>query len=144
MPPAERQSTGSEAGSRAGRALACRSQLIEPALGLVKESGASSSQRQSPLEGTDRFGEILLAFPQQLNRPLQLGSGGFIIHPRHSLVDRHEAPWVAASSGCRRRASSAAIRPRMPLTNLPESGPPNVLASSMDSLIAALSGTLGR
>src|SRR2546422_3854569 len=98
MPPAERQSRCSESGSRAGRALACRSQLIEPALGLVKESAASSSQGQSPLEGTDRFGEILLVFPQQLNRPLQLGSGGFIIPPRPSLLDLHEAPPAAAPS----------------------------------------------
>src|SRR3989442_15845141 len=97
MPPAERQSTGSGAGSRAGRALACRSQLIEPALGLVKESGASSSQRQSPLEGANRFGEILLVFPQQLNRSLEVGSGGFIIHPGHRPVDRHDAPRGAAS-----------------------------------------------
>src|SRR3989442_7676760 len=96
MPPAERQSRGSEAGSRAGRALACRSQLIEPALGLVKESAASSSQGQSPLEGTDRFGEILLVFPQQLNRPLQLGSGGFLIHTRPQPLDPHEGPSVAA------------------------------------------------
>src|SRR2546425_7440827 len=107
MPPAERQSTGSEAGSRAGRALACRSQLIEPALGLVKESGASSSQRQSPLEGANRFGEILLVFPQQLNRSLELGSGGFIIPPGHRPPERRYTPCVAASSGGRRGAPFA-------------------------------------
>src|SRR2546428_4047648 len=122
MPPAERQSRGSEAGSRAGRALACRSQLIEPALGLVKESAASSSQGQSPLEGTDRFGEILLVFPQQLNRPLQLGSGGFIIHPRHSLVDRHLAPREGAPAGVLRWGSSSTIPPRTAVTNFPDAG----------------------
>src|SRR5919109_3274501 len=32
----------------------------------------------------------------------------------------------------------------MPLTNLPESGPPKVFASSIDSLMAAFNGTLGK
>src|SRR5438876_11644624 len=131
MPRAARQSTGSEAGSRAGWPRSGRSQLIEPALGLVKEARASSSQRQSPLERADRFGEILLVFRQQLDRPFQLGSGGFIIHPRHSLVDRHEAPGVAASSGCCRRASSAANLSSFTLSNVSESGSLQCLAYSL-------------
>src|SRR2546421_5146756 len=115
MPPAARQSMGSEAGSRAGWPLTGRSQLIELALGLVKKSRASSSQRQSPLEGADRFGEILLVFPQQLDRPFQLGSGGFIIQTRHSLVDRHSDPRGAVSPGWRRRASVPRVPTRSPM-----------------------------
>src|SRR5256885_5259143 len=98
---------GSEAGSRAGWPLAGRSQLIEPALGLVKKSRASSSQRQSPLERADRFGEILLVFPQQLDRPFQLGSGGFFNHPRHSPLDSPVAPAGAGYTGSRRRTTFA-------------------------------------
>ena len=41
----------------------------------------------------------------------------------------------------RAQVTLAAMRPRMPLTNLPASSPEKVLASSIDSLIAALVGT---
>src|SRR5207248_8802295 len=64
--------------------------------------------------------------------------------PSRNPSDRPQPFPSPVAAGCWRISASAAIRPRMPLTNLPESGPPKVLASSIDSLMAALSGTLGR
>src|SRR5439155_260721 len=89
MPPAARQSTGSEAGSRAGWPLTGRSQLIEPALGLVKKSRASSSQRQSPLERADRFVELrlMLAHPQD-QRSGEVGDLGVGARFRDMVLQR--------------------------------------------------------
>src|SRR6202165_759952 len=154
MRSGERRNTGFGAASRTRLTLAGGRQLFQSPLGIIEQPGAAPRQRQAALEAAHRLREILLLLPQLLDRSLQLGGGRLVIH----LIDvckfppplgeggvgAHEAPCDLLSAGCRRISASAAIRPRMPLTNLPESGPPKVLASSIDSLMAALSGTLGR
>src|SRR5579875_2010940 len=50
------------------------------------------------------------------------------------------APSTPASSA--HRVANSTTRPRTPFTNRPDSSPEKVLASSMDSLMAALTGTL--
>src|SRR5947209_17311866 len=50
------------------------------------------------------------------------------------LEDLHQA----SSAGCAATSPPAMIRPSTPLTNRPDSSPPKVLASSIDSLTAAL------
>src|SRR4029077_2949314 len=72
----------------------------------------------------------------------------------HQLVERGRAVGQAGDGflqasqqlfeswlGLVAQVTVAATRPRMPLTNRPASSPENVLASSIDSLIAALVGT---
>src|SRR5258706_1105788 len=53
----------------------------------------------------------------------------------HLLQPVHDVGWAGAHD------AAAATLPRMPLMNLPASSPEKVLASSMDSLMAALVGT---
>src|SRR6202521_1657302 len=58
--------------------------------------------------------------------------------PSRNPSDRSQPFPSPFAAGWWRISASAAIRPRMPFTNLPESGPPKVFASSIDSLMAAL------
>src|SRR2546421_11538222 len=144
---------GCGAASRADRALG-RRHVVEASLGLIQDLRTTAGEREPTLERPDRLRQVFLLASELLNGPLQFSQRCLIVHGRDVLVDRllsmpltrllsllslHHAWWASG-----RWAASDAIRPRMPFTNLPESGPPNVFASSIDSLIAALIGTLGR
>src|SRR2546421_1750295 len=141
---AERRSTGFGAGSRARRTLAGRRHLLQSPLGIIEQAGAAARARQPPLEDPYGLGQVILLLTELGDGAFELGGRRFVIHASDIVVRRHSAFRGAPSAGCRRISASAAMRPRMPLTNLPESGPPKVFASSIDSLMAALSGTLGR
>ena len=121
----------------------------------MQDLTATAGEGEPTLECPHRLRQVVLLAPELLNRALQFTQRGLIAHARDVLVDfllssrllvlllsllsGHHAWWASGRS-----AASDAIRPRMPFTNLPESGPPNVFASSIDSLIAALIGTLGK
>ncbi len=91
-----------------------------------------------------KFRETRLRLGQQPDRP---------IVGRHELVQRRAAVRERADRGFQvgqnvvklgrlHQVAVAATRPRMPLTKRPASSPEKVFASSIDSLIAALVGTL--
>src|SRR5260370_4081596 len=65
---------------------------------------------------------------------------GAVGQPADSLLEAYQ-PLLERRLGLRAPLPVAAARPRMPLTKRPASSPEKVLASSIDSLIAALVGT---
>src|SRR6266849_5492676 len=101
-----------------GEGLGLGSQRVEPGFGF-------DQQPCSALMGGHELIERGRPIGQPANR---------LLEARHQLLERR--------LGLGAQVTVAATRPRMPLTNRPASSPENVLASSIDSLIAALVGTL--
>ena len=108
-------------------------QLVEAQLGFREEAHRSLVSRHKLLERRGAARELcdrLLERGEQiletrgLERTLSSGAVQF-------------ASGAVTTPG----ALMAATRPRMPFTKRPDSSPENVLASSMDSLMAALVGT---
>src|SRR5439155_13999811 len=107
---------GTSLGQQSSGLLSARFQIGQARLGVGQQPDRSLVCRNQLIQG---------------RRPLRkLAHGGFEL--REKIVELPDLTQVAV----------AATRPRIPLTNLPESSPEKVLASSMDSLIAALVGTL--
>ena len=93
------------------------------ALLQFSESGLDlREQPQRPLVGGDELFERGGTVGQLADRALELAEQGIEVGRGHVAV--------------------AATRPRIPLTKRPASSPENVLARSMDSLMAAFVGTL--
>src|SRR3984893_18544406 len=117
---------------------------MQSPLGVGEKPGAPARQRQAALEGAYGLREIFLFFAEQGNRPFELGRRGLVVHAGDVVGGGHDASLVAPGAADGRWSSSArAIRSMMIIRNLPESAPLKVLASLIDSLIAAFSGPLG-
>src|SRR5439155_4958304 len=85
--------------------------------------------------------QLLLRLVQQLER--QPVGADQLLQRRIRVRKAGDRPLQAVQNVGRLRAHAMAeaTRPRMPFTNLPASSPAKVLASSIDSLIAAFGGT---
>src|SRR5205823_3501227 len=85
--------------------------------------------------------QLLLRLAQQLER--QLVGADQLLQRRVRFRKAGDRPLQAVQDVGRLRAHAMAeaTRPRMPFTNRPASSPEKVLASSIDSLIAAFGGT---
>ena len=108
-------------------------QLVETRLGLAEDADSALVSRDQLLEGS--------------RTTRQLGYG--LLEGREQILEACSVDWTSGT-GLAQIASGAvsapvavvaATRPRMPFTKRPASSPENVLASSIDSLIAALVGT---
>ena len=101
--------------------------LVGPALEPVEIRLGRSEKAQRALVRGDQLFERCGASCELVDRLLEAGKQLLEPHGR----DRRVLAQIVV----------AATLPRMPLTKRPASSPENVLASSMDSLIAALVGT---
>src|SRR5229473_6574030 len=128
-----------------------RSNVTDPVDARLPVPGLSTAARPHPAAGRSGApvpGRARSCAPTRRGRPVPSRAAQPFVparrRPSRNPSDRSQPFPSPFAAGWWRISASAAIRPRIPLTNLPESGPPKVLASSIDSLMAALSGTLGR